>query len=263
VEILCSNYGKIGGLWFDGNWSRPNSDWQEDRLYKMIHRLQPEAMIINNTGLNALGRVGKSEEIDSVTFENNTAQPITRDGMKKYVAGEVCKSMNSHWGRSERDFNMLSPAEVIVRLCQSRGSGANFLMNFAPEAQGRIPSYEKAVFEIVGNWLSVFGEAIYSGKVVHGVKCQDNDFMLCDGKTYYYFALNLTMSGDENVVADAETNFRMVRNFDKEVISSKWLDDGENGVIEQDIGNGLLNIKCDPFPYGTDTVVNILRLETR
>jgi alpha-L-fucosidase len=26
VELLCTNYGKIGGLWFDGNWSRPDDD---------------------------------------------------------------------------------------------------------------------------------------------------------------------------------------------------------------------------------------------
>ena len=25
VEILCTNYGKIGGLWFDGNWSKPDA----------------------------------------------------------------------------------------------------------------------------------------------------------------------------------------------------------------------------------------------
>ncbi|MBQ2785351.1 MAG: alpha-L-fucosidase [Oscillospiraceae bacterium] len=49
VEILCTNYGKIGGLWFDGNWSKPDANWQEDRLYKMILLYQPDAMIINNT----------------------------------------------------------------------------------------------------------------------------------------------------------------------------------------------------------------------
>ncbi len=263
VEILCSNYGKIGGLWFDGNWSRPNADWQEDRLYKMIHRLQPEAMVINNTGLMALGEVGKSEEIDSVTFENNTAHPVSREGMKKYVAGEVCKTMNTHWGHSCNDFNMISPADVIVRLCQSRGSGANFLMNFGPEAQGRIPAYEKAVFEIVGRWISVFGEAIYNGQVVRGIKCQGNDFMLHDGKTYYYFALNLAVSGDENVISAAVSGSRVVDGFDKEIISANWMDDNESGVFVQDISKALLTIKCDPFPYGTDMVVNILKIETR
>ena len=263
VEILCTNYGKIGGLWFDGNWSRPKDDWKEDRLYKMIHRLQPDAMIINNTGLSALGAFGKSEEIDSVTFENNTARPVNREGMKKYIAGEVCKTMNSHWGRSNRDFNMLSPARVIERLCQSRGSGANFLMNIGPEAQGKIPNYEKALFELVGQWMDIFGEAIYNGKPVYDIKCQGNDFMLQDGKTYYYVAMNLSMGGDVNVVASVVRSSRSVDGFDKEIISAKWMDDGEEGEFIQDVDKKLLTIKCEPFPYGTDLVVNILKLETR
>src|SRR5687767_14024280 len=31
IEILCTKYGPIGGFWFDGNWSKPKADWQEDR----------------------------------------------------------------------------------------------------------------------------------------------------------------------------------------------------------------------------------------
>ena len=262
VEILCTNYGKIGGLWFDGNWSRPKDDWQEERLYKMIHRLQPDAMVINNTGLGALGAFGKSEEIDSVTFENNTAKPVNREGMKKYIAGEVCKTMNSHWGRSNRDFNMLSPARVIERLCQSRGSGANFLMNIGPEAQGKIPNYEKALFELVGQWMDIFGEAIYNGKPVYNIKCQGNDFMLQNGNTYYYVAMNLSMGGDANVVANVVRGPRSVDGFDKKIVSAKWMDDGEEGEFIQDADKKLLTIKCDPFPYGTDLVVNILKIET-
>ena len=50
VEILCTEYGEIGGFWFDGNWSRPDADWKLDELYGMIRRLQPNALIINNTG---------------------------------------------------------------------------------------------------------------------------------------------------------------------------------------------------------------------
>ena len=59
VEILCSNYGKIGGLWFDGNSSEPDADWEEDKLYEVIRRHQPDAIIVNNTGLSAQGHAGK------------------------------------------------------------------------------------------------------------------------------------------------------------------------------------------------------------
>ena len=61
VEILCTNYGKIGGFWFDGNWSRPDADWKLDELYGTIRRYQPDAMIINNTGLSARGATGHPE----------------------------------------------------------------------------------------------------------------------------------------------------------------------------------------------------------
>ena len=112
VELLCKNYGKIGGWWFDGNWSRPNSDWQEDRLYGMIRKHQPEAIIVNNIGLVALGKMGHPE-IDSVTYENNAAKPMDREGMEKYVAAEVCKTMNAHWGLGKADINFLSPVQVV------------------------------------------------------------------------------------------------------------------------------------------------------
>ena len=41
LEVLCTHYGEIGGLWFDGNWSKPDADWKQDRLYGLIRRLQP------------------------------------------------------------------------------------------------------------------------------------------------------------------------------------------------------------------------------
>ena len=262
VEILCSNYGKIGGLWFDGNWSRPDSDWKEDRLYKMIHRLQPDAMIINNTGLSALGKFG-CEEIDSVTFENNPARPISREGMKKYVAGEVCKTMNSHWGFSRQDFNYLSPKQVIEWICQSRGTGANFLLNIGPTPQGGVPAYEKALLELTGKWMKLFGEAIYNGKAVSGMKYQGRDFLLQNGNVFYYAAFDLPMGGDSNVVAGKlGSGPRCISGFDRKIISAKWMNNGEEALFMQDTEKKLLTIQCDPYPYGTDLVVRILKLET-
>ena len=262
VEILCSNYGKIGGLWFDGNWSRPNSDWKEDRLYKMIHRLQPDAMVINNTGLSALGKTG-NEEIDSVTFENNPARPVSREGMKKYVAAEVCKTMNSHWGRSQLDFNYLAPKQLIEWICRSRGTGANLLLNIGPTAQGGVPPYEKAALELTGKWMSIFGEAIYNGKPLPGVKFQGRDFMLHDGPVCYYIAFDIPMGGDSHVVAGTlGSGPRCVSGFGHKVVSAKWMENGEDAVFIQDVEKKLLTIQCDPYPYGTDLVVRILRMET-
>ena len=38
IEILCKNYGKIGGLWFDGMWDKKEADWEEDKIYSLIRK---------------------------------------------------------------------------------------------------------------------------------------------------------------------------------------------------------------------------------
>ena len=131
VEILCTNYGPIGGLWFDGNWSKKDADWKEDRLYATIRKHQPEAIIVNNTGLHQRGKVG-NPEIDSVTFEQGRPTPRDQRGMPKYVAGEMCQTMNRHWGLGKNDFAYMGPPQIIENLCACRKVGANYLLNVGP-----------------------------------------------------------------------------------------------------------------------------------
>src|SRR5437667_436911 len=40
---LLTNYGPIGGIWFDGMWDKPDADWRLPQTYALIHRLPPEA----------------------------------------------------------------------------------------------------------------------------------------------------------------------------------------------------------------------------
>ena len=120
VEILCKNYGKIGGFWFDGNWSKPGADWKENELYATIRKYQPDAIIVNNTGIHDRGALG-AEEIDSVTFEQGRPVPMNREGMKKYLAAEMCETINDHWGVGKTDLhNKYTRSRVdIVCLPQS------------------------------------------------------------------------------------------------------------------------------------------------
>ena len=260
VELLCKNYGKIGGLWFDGNWSRPNSDWQESRLYGMIRSYQPDAIIVNNTGLQALGKTGHPE-IDSVTYENNAAKPMNREGMEKYVAAEVCKTMNAHWGIGKADINFLSPAEVVERLCHSRGCGANFLLNFGPTPQGGIPDYEKAVLNLVGKWVNWYGEAIYEPKPDTALRCQGRDFILRQGKTLYYFAFDLGIAGHVNVTASLQgPGLRTIDNLKEQILSAHWIDNAEAIEFTSSPENGIAALRCTGFPYGTHTGVRVMKI---
>ena len=45
---LLTNYGPIGGIWFDGMWDKPDADWRLAKTYSLIHKLQPAALLGSN-----------------------------------------------------------------------------------------------------------------------------------------------------------------------------------------------------------------------
>ncbi len=50
TELLDGRYGEIVELWFDGAWDKFHSQWQFDRVYDLIKRLQPKCQVgINHT----------------------------------------------------------------------------------------------------------------------------------------------------------------------------------------------------------------------
>ena len=149
VEVLCTNYGKLGGFWFDGCWDKPNADWHENELYGIIRKYQPNAIIINNTGLSHRGEKGNIE-LDAVTLEQGCPELVKNFNGDKYIASELCLTMNDHWGVSLSDFNYKSPCEIIEVLCESRKYGSNFLLNTGFEAQGKMPEIQRAYLNIVG-----------------------------------------------------------------------------------------------------------------
>jgi alpha-L-fucosidase len=260
VELLCTRYGPIGGFWFDGNWSKPKADWQEDQLYAVIRRHQPEAMIINNTGIDALGKLG-NPELDSVTFERGRPTPLDRRGAPKYIAAEMCHTLNFHWGTAAKDFNYLSPAHVIEELCYARRAGANLLMNFGPTATGGIPEYEGAALHKVGDWIRLMGGddgPIYQGRPA-GIAGEGEDFGLMVGNNLYLFVFDLTPTSDTRVHtksrgAGPRTFEGVAGHYD----TASWLDNGEPLKLEQD--SSTITLHATAFPYGVNTVVRVAKL---
>jgi alpha-L-fucosidase len=257
VEVLCTHYGPLGGFWFDGNWSKKDADWREDRLYTLIRRLQPEAMIINNTGLKQGGKLGHPE-IDSVTFEQGRPTPMDRRGMTKYVTAEMCQTMNRHWGIGVNDFAYLSPKEIIENLCACRKVGANYLLNVGPTATGKIPAYEAAALARSGDWVRMHAEAVYDAKPL-AVECQGHDFALQSGEKVYLFIHHLDLGhhhGPKPEVSGAGP--RTFVGLPRKISTVEWIDNGEKLKFQQD--GDRLTVHCTRFPYGTNTVVRVARL---
>lgn len=258
VETLCKNYGKIGGLWFDGNWSKPDSDWKVEELYATIRKYQPEAMIINNTGLEHRGDVGNLE-VDSVTFEQGKPTPMDREGMTKYVAAEMCETLNDHWGIGYDDLCYKSPVYLIQCLCDCRKVGANYLLNIGPEAQGKINEYQKELLGLLGRWMDLFGEAIYNGRPC-GVAGIGKNFALksTDGKSLYLFVYDLAIKGDDNVTVGGK--YRGAYAFggvQDEIEFVKWMDNDEELSFVQ--GDNMLAVDFTGQPYGKSYPVRVAK----
>ena len=63
IRELCTNYGKIYGFWFDLAYTRMGENNMGQKISKLIHRLQPGAIMNNRGGLSGdydtpEGRVG-------------------------------------------------------------------------------------------------------------------------------------------------------------------------------------------------------------
>ncbi len=258
VEILCTNYGKIGGLWFDGNWSKPESDWKEDELYRTIRKYQPEAMIINNTGLSARGELG-NPEIDAVTFEQGRPTPLNREGMSKYVAAEMCQTVNHHWGIGVNDLDYKAPKELIENLCLCRKVGANYLLNIGPTAQGGVEEFQKALLAVIGKWTAIYGEAIYCGRPCDAIG-SGQDFILksTDGEHLYLFCFNPGLKGDKNVTVGIKESGNVdFKNVTDKISEIHWMDNGE--LLEFAQENGRLAVNFTGYDYGEFYCVRVAK----
>ena len=257
IEILCTEYGKIGGLWFDGNWSKPDKDWKLDELYGTIRKHQPDAIIINNTGLDQKGVLGHPE-IDSVTFEQGLPEPIDRSNMTKYIAGEMCYTMNDHWGFGEFDLNYKSPAQFIKDLCRCRKAGANLLLNIGPSGDGAVPEMMRVTLQLIGHWMDIYGESIYQGRP-DNIAGNGENFGLKgkDGKCYL-FIFDLPIVGDDNVTVSGGGSFPSTfTGIFKEVSQIKWMDNDEELSFIQDSKSGILTMNSTGFKYGANYIVRV------
>ena len=259
IEILCKNYGKIGGLWFDGMWDRADDDWEEDALYGTIRKYQPEAMIINNTGLFAHGALGHPE-LDSVTFERGKPEPINMEGAPKYVASEMCEVFCDHWGYAKEDLNYKSPAQMIRELADCRRYRSNMLMNIGPMGDGSIREIDRAVLGLMGTWISYYDEAIrnpYPSSIE--IADKEKDFILKEGNTYYLFCYDLPMCADPNVALISEATYFDQFQMDAKIKSITWMDNDERVEFSQE-GNNV-TVMTVPFNYGRNLVVRVAKIE--
>jgi alpha-L-fucosidase len=156
---LLTNYGPIGGIWFDGMWDKPDADWHLAKTYALIHKLQPAALIIPNH--HQTPRPGE----DVQTFERDLPGSNTAGFNTTFISKEIplesSDTLNGAWGFNIDDSNYKSPIELEHRLVRAAGNNSNYLLNIGPYPNGEIDPQFVTRLQAVGEWLSRYGDSIY------------------------------------------------------------------------------------------------------
>ena len=159
LRELLTNYGEIGGIWFDGMWDKPDADWRLNKTYSLIHSLKPGAMIGSNNHIKPL------DGEDFQMFEKDLPGGHTADFNSKSEIGalplETCETINGAWGYNKHDKNFKTPKQLIQYLVRAAGNNANFLLNVGPMPDGTIQLEFIERLHAMGEWLRANGESIY------------------------------------------------------------------------------------------------------
>ncbi len=156
---LLTNYGEIGGIWFDGMWDREEADWRLGKTYSLIHKLQPQALVGSNHHLKPFP--GE----DFQMFEKDLPGQKTTGFNDKQEIGalplETCETINGAWGYNAKDKRFKSTKDLIQYLAKAAGNNANFLLNVGPMPTGEIQPEFVERLQAIGQWLSKYGDAFY------------------------------------------------------------------------------------------------------
>jgi alpha-L-fucosidase len=220
LKELLTGYGKIGVLWFDGEWVKEWTEEQGRDLYNYVRNLQPSIIINNRVGKGRKGMQGMSKDTSFVGDFGTPEQEILETSSK--LAWESCMTMNDTWGFKAKDTNWKSAETLIKNLADISAKGGNFLLNVGPTAEGIIPEASVERLKEVGDWMKVNSEAVYKVKQLRNYREGENIRYTLSPDGRYINAFIFTVpSGTLNLkqVKPAEGSVIRIYGLDQEL---KW-----------------------------------------
>jgi len=198
LKELLTNYGEIGGIWFDGHWDQKEwdgktfgkvkVDWHYDEIYGMIHEIQPQALIGNNHHIGVIDGEDFQMFEKDLPGKNTTGWGTPADQIGA-VPLEVCETINGSWGFNLQDRKHKTDKELIHYLIKAAGYGSNLLLNVGPMPNGKIQPKHQTSLKAMGAWLKEYGNTIYGTR--KGPIPANDDFVSTQkGKSVFVHLLN-------------------------------------------------------------------------
>ena len=157
LRELCTQYGEIGGIWLVGQWDRPEADWDLERTYKIVHELQPAALVGNDRRLDP--QPGQDVRLLLPDARGEAPRPAESDSNAVPLVLSV--SINESWGFDARDTRRKSAAQLVHQLIEAAGRGANLELAVAVRPDGTLGPEITDRLQELGKWLEKYGETVY------------------------------------------------------------------------------------------------------
>lgn len=172
VEI-CQNYGPIDILWLDAGWV--NGGHHEflpmKQIVRKIWQIKADTLIVDRT----IG--GK--------YENYVTPEQQIPAVPPQKVWESNLTLAKNWGYVPNDqYKCFS--EILDNIVKIISLGGNVILGVGPKPDGTLPQQALRLMEKLGDWLKVFGEAVYNTR-----GCSEyvnkNIFMTKKNSDYYLF----------------------------------------------------------------------------
>jgi alpha-L-fucosidase len=158
VRELLTGFGKIDVLWFDFSYPKPDGsgkgrdDWQSEKLYKLVRKLQPHVLIDNRLDLPGVGDFETPEQTQPREWVKVNGVP---------VVWEACQTFSGSWGYHRDEASWRGTTELIQTLIDCVSKGGNLLLNVGPTGRGEFDERALSRLQGIGAWMKRHGRSIY------------------------------------------------------------------------------------------------------
>lgn len=239
IKELASQYGKLDIMWFDAGWVCKESG-QDIRLGEVIDQVrtwQPGMLCADRT-------VGGPYENYITPEQCVPEEPLG-------VPWESCITLGTSFSFAYED-TYKSPREVVCLLVDIVAKGGNLAINVGPQPDGRLPRGAVTTLHGLGEWLAVYGEAIYGTRVCAPYKAGNLAFTRKGDKAVYV----LELFADETEKVPAVVTIPYLGTVHKITL----LDTGEELPFTADKAGITVNVPGEQ--QGGAPIARVYKLET-